>query len=76
MRIDTNRVDEAVLALMCLGLHQNYRTWKGFDREALKRLYEKGMISNPIGRETWVMFTEKGRQESERLCQQLFGARD
>ena len=31
MEIDTDRIDEAVLALLYLGLHDGCRTWKGFD---------------------------------------------
>ncbi len=31
MEIDTDRIDEAVLALLYLGLHARYRAWKGFD---------------------------------------------
>jgi hypothetical protein len=31
MDIDTDRIDEAVLALLYLGPHDNGRAWKGFD---------------------------------------------
>jgi len=31
MEIDTDRIDEATLALLYLGLHDRYRAWKGFD---------------------------------------------
>jgi hypothetical protein len=31
MEIDTDRIDEAVLALLYLGLHDRCRAWKGFD---------------------------------------------
>jgi hypothetical protein len=29
--IDTDRIDEAVLALLWLGFHDDSRAWKGFD---------------------------------------------
>ena len=29
--IDWDRVDEAALAIMLLGLHDGWRTWKGID---------------------------------------------
>ena len=29
-RFDTDRIDDAVLALLCLGLHDGFRAWKGF----------------------------------------------
>ena len=46
MEIDTDRIDEAVLALLYLGLHDRYRAWKGFDWDAMERLHEKGLISD------------------------------
>ena len=56
MAIDTDRIDEAVLALLYLGLHDNGRAWKGFDWDAMNRLHEKGMISNPVGKAKSVVF--------------------
>ncbi len=35
--LDTNKIDDAVLALMLLGLHDGVRAWKGFDWAALHR---------------------------------------
>lgn len=31
MELDTNKIDDAVLALLYLGLHDEVRAWKGFD---------------------------------------------
>jgi len=31
MDLDEERIDDAVLALLYLGLHSEYRAWKGFD---------------------------------------------
>jgi hypothetical protein len=73
MDIDTDRIDEAVLALLYLGLHGNGRTWKGFDWDAMNRLHEKGMISNPVGKAKSVVLTEDGEREAERLFYRLFG---
>src|SRR6266487_236791 len=44
---DREKVDEVVLALMSLTLHDSSRAWKGFDWDTLDRLYEKGWIDNP-----------------------------
>ena len=30
MKLDTNRIDDAVLALLLLGLHEDDRVWKSF----------------------------------------------
>ncbi len=75
MDYDADKVDEAVLALLYLTLHDGVRAWKSFDWEAMNRLYEKGYISNPVGKTKSVVFTEEGLREAERVFQQLFGKR-
>jgi Domain of unknown function (DUF6429) len=74
MNIDTEKIDDAVLALLYLTLHEGRRAWKGFDWDAMNRLHEKGFISNPVGKAKSVVLTDKGLQESERLLSKLFGA--
>ena len=73
MDIDNDRIDEAVLALLYFGLHDEFRAWKGFDWDAMDRLYEKGFISNPKGKTKSVVFTEEGLAESERLFEKSSG---
>ena len=73
--IDPERIDDAVLALLWLGLHDGWRAWKGFDWDALDRLHRKGMISDPVGKAKSVVFTEEGLREAERLFGELFAAR-
>lgn len=70
---DDDKIDEAVLALLFLGLHNEFRAWKGFDWDAMDRLYEKGFITNPKGKAKSVVFTEEGLAESERLLWKMFG---
>ena len=70
---DHEKVDEVVLALMYLNLHDYARTWKSFDWDALDRLYEKGLISDPKSKAKSVVFSEEGLAESARLFQQYFG---
>lgn len=70
--VDLERVDQAALALMLLGLHDGWRTWKGFDWEVLNRLHEKGFITDPKGKAKSVLFTEEGIQESQRLFAKRF----
>lgn len=45
MEIDTDKIDEAVLGLLWLTLHEERRAWKGLDWNALDRLHEKGLIA-------------------------------
>jgi hypothetical protein len=72
MEIDTDKVDEAVLTLLHLTLHDGDRAWKSFDWDAMSRLHEKGFISNPVGKAKSIVMTEEGLQESERLLKKLF----
>jgi hypothetical protein len=72
MAINTQRIDEAVLALLYLGLHERNRAWKGFDWDAMGRLHEKGFITDPVGKAKSVAFTEEGLQEARRLFELLF----
>jgi tetratricopeptide (TPR) repeat protein len=69
---ESARVDEAVLALLLLGLHDRNRAWKGFNWDALGRLHAKGFISDPAGRAKSVVFTDEGLVEAKRLYQKLF----
>lgn len=70
---DRDKVDEIVLALLQLTLHDSYRAWKGFDWEVLDRLYEKGWLENPRGKAKSVVFTEAGLAKSAQLFQDYFG---
>lgn len=72
VEIDTDKIDEAVLALLYLTLHDRFRAWKGFDWDALDRLYRKGLIYDPVGKAKSVMLTDEGLAESERLFKTLF----
>ena len=67
-----DRIDDAVLALLYLGLHGEFRTWKGFDWGAMDRLHEKGMISTPAGKAKSVSFSDEGLARSERLFNEMF----
>lgn len=72
LELDTEKVDQAILALLYLGLHDRSRAWKGFDWEAMGRLHEKGYISDPVGTAKSVVFTEEGLREAARLPSALF----
>ncbi len=74
MKTDTNRIDDAVLALLLLGLHDGDRAWKGFDWAAMERLAEKGLISEPRGKTKSVVFSEKGLARARELFAAMFGA--
>jgi Domain of unknown function (DUF6429) len=72
MEYDEDKVDEMVLALLFLTLHDNYRAWKGHDWDAMDRLHKKGMIENPVGKAKSVLLTEEGLQRSRELFAKHF----
>lgn len=72
VEIDTDKIDDAVLALLYLTLHDGVRAWKGYDWDALDRLHRKGMICDPVGKAKSVVLTDAGPVASERLFRKLF----
>lgn len=60
MNIDTDKIDDAVLALLWLTLHDSRRAWIGHDWNAMDRLYKKGMIDNPTGKAKSVALIDEG----------------
>ena len=77
MEYDYDKIDNIVLALMCLTLHDEAsgtaRTWKGFDWDTLDRLYEKGWILDPKTKAKSVVLTEAGLALAKQLFDQYFG---
>jgi hypothetical protein len=71
MDIDDRKIDETVLALLYLTLHDG-RAWKGFDFEVMSRLHQKGFIEDPVNKNKSVVLTEEGIAESRRLFELLF----
>ncbi len=76
-----DRIDEAVLALLWLGIVERYptggaRTWKSFDWSAMDRLHDKDLISDPVGKAKSVILTETGLARAEAAYRRLFEARD
>jgi hypothetical protein len=72
MEYDEDKVDEMVLALLFLTVHDGYRAWKGHDWDAMDRLHKKGMIDNPVGKAKSVVLTEEGLQRSRELFTKHF----
>ncbi|WP_423379924.1 DUF6429 family protein [Burkholderia sp. LMG 32019] len=72
MKIDLDAVDDTVLALLYLTLHDRNRAWKSFDWDVLNRLHERGLIGDPVNRTKSIVLTDEGLRESERLFMRLF----
>ena len=76
-----NRIKVAVLALLYLGIYKRdpvmgARTWKSFDWDAMNRLHERGLISNPVSKAKSVSLIGVGLRRAEATVQRLFKADD
>jgi hypothetical protein len=77
MDYDTDKVDQAVLALLYLTRHEvgewGARAWKGHDWDALDRLHKKGLISDPRSKAKSVILDQDGLAAAEQAFHKLFG---
>lgn len=69
---DTAKIDNAVLGLLYLTLHDGARAWKSMDWSAMARLHERGLIHDPASKARSVVLTELGLSEAERLFTEQF----
>jgi len=72
MPLNTDKIDDAALALLYLTLHDGRRAWKGFDWDVLGRLHDKDMIHDPVGKVKSVVFTDEGLQRAKELFEEMF----
>jgi Domain of unknown function (DUF6429) len=72
MALNTDKIDDAALALLYLTLQDDRRAWKGLDWGVLGRLHDKGMIDNPVGKVKSVVFTDEGLQRAKALFEEMF----
>jgi len=77
MDYDKDKLDEAVFALLYLGLHDcdafGGRAWKGMDWDALDRLHAKGLISDPRSKAKSVVLGTDAIAAAEKAFVKLFG---
>ena len=76
MALDTDKIDDAVLALLLLTRHDHWRAWKGFEWGALDRLHQKGLICDPVNKSKSVVFTEEGLERADALFRAMFTKSD
>ena len=79
MEYDSDKIDDMVLALLCLTLHEEYgvpRAWKGHDWDVLDRLYQKGWLLDPKTKAKSVVLTDEGLARAQRLFETYFGKSD
>jgi len=71
MKLNQQKVEEAVLAVLWLTLHNEVQVWKTIDWDTMDRLHRKGFISDPTHRAKSVVFTEEGLAEAERAARKI-----
>jgi Domain of unknown function (DUF6429) len=72
MADDTDKIDEAVLGLLWLSLHNDRRAWKSFDWDATNRLFERRLIDDPRGKSKSVLFSDEGLAAAKAAYEKLF----
>jgi mRNA-degrading endonuclease toxin of MazEF toxin-antitoxin module len=77
VRPESGEIDEAVLALLWLNAfddHGRLRSWKTFDWDAMDRLHERGLISDPKSKAKSVMLTDEGEHRARDAFQKRFAS--
>ena len=70
--LDTDKLDDAALAILGLTLHDGNRVWKGIDWSITDRLHAKGLIHDPVGKAKSLTLTEAGLARAEAALAELF----
>jgi len=74
--LDHEKIAEAALAILSLSrMVEPYgvTAWKGIDWDVMNLLYEKGWISNPVGKQKSVGITEEGIELADNFLEKYFG---
>lgn len=71
-RVDEDRIDDTVLALLQLTLRNDGGAWKGHDWGVLGRLHERDYIGDPVGKQKSVWLTDEGLARSRELFEAMF----
>ena len=74
MATDNKKIDDAVLALLNLTLHDQSHASRGIAPEVLRRLHEQGMIEEPDEGSDSIELTPDGLQRSKMLFHAMFAA--
>jgi Domain of unknown function (DUF6429)/Protein of unknown function (DUF2442) len=74
--LDKDKIDDCVLALLQLTLHDGALAWKGQDFEVMNRLFDKGYILDPRNKTKSVFLTQDGLVRSKELFDEFFGKKE
>jgi len=74
--LNRDKLAEVALAILSLsGFAEagHTRVWKGMDWDLTGILFEKGWISDPVGKQKSVFLTEEGSKFAEQFLEKHFG---
>jgi len=74
--LDEEKLAETALAILSLSrMTEQFgtRAWKGIDWDLMNMLFEKGWISDPVGKQKSVGITEKGIKMADQFLEKHFG---
>jgi hypothetical protein len=71
MKLNQQKVEETVLAVLWPTLHNEAEAWKTIDWDTMDRRHQKGFISDPTHRAKSVVFTEEGLAEAKRAARKI-----
>lgn len=74
MKYDIVKVEEVLLALLGVFEFENGRVWKRYDFATMDGLHEKGLITEPQGKQESVYLTDEGLRRAKELAAKHFGA--
>lgn len=72
MNYDIALIDEAVLALLAAFSTDSGNTWKGYDFGVTTRLYEQGLIEDPVNKNKSLWLTPEGLERGRQIAERLF----
>lgn len=76
MRFDQDKIDETVLAVLLLTLHDERRVWKNISWDVLDNLQTKGYVFDSKNKSKSIMLSEKGLKKAEEVFEKLFKSGD
>ena len=74
--LNVQKLAETALAILSLSGFMDaggVRAWKGMDWDLLGVLFEKGWISDPVGKQKSVYLTEEGAKLAEQFLEKYYG---
>ena len=70
--LDTEKLDNAALAILSLTLHDGNSVWRGLDWAITDRLHAEGLIADPVGKAKSLVLTDDGLARAQTVLAAMF----